>query len=70
MSYINPETKMKDIVEEAESCLVLSQFTRAEELSRKALKELQTAGQSPSPLLKRSCSICIQALFELGRYAA
>lgn len=57
------------LVEQAEACLILSDFARAESASKDALAELGGLDhhERPSLLAEQACSIFIQALFEQGR---
>lgn len=58
------------LVEEAEALLIMSEFAKAERISKKALEELPKANTSDTDLQSRACSIHLQALFEQGRCAA
>ena len=60
-------SKVQTLVQDAEDCLVLSNFASAETLSREAIEILQTLREDLSELKDRACSICMQALFEQGR---
>lgn len=51
----------------AEDSLVLSDFASAEAIAKKALKHLEVSKERQ--LQERACTICLQALFEQGRYA-
>ena len=55
------------LLEEAEAHLIMSEFAKAERLSKEALEVSKHASTSDKDLQSRACSIHLQALFEQGR---